>query len=229
MATLKLSAPVVAPITLTSPTGWYKTRQGLKDQMVQTWAKYGKWFKYYAETSRVPAEVLFAFTMVESNGNPLAGGSSSPTQGLMQWNRTFAAGTGNPDFALTKEFNQGRLTQAEKDKLASFGIKFDAKGNTRSLTQKDLQNPELNILIGSIILGQYIDKTWGTDPDGNIRMDRVISLYNWGPKGFKNNAIATKNLQQILVSIPSTTKAYIEKMLGKNGALDIAINDKIIS
>jgi len=229
MATLKLSAPVVAPITLTSPTGWYKTRQGLKDQMVQTWAKYGKWFKYYAETSRVPAEVLFAFTMVESNGNPLAGGSSSPTQGLMQWNRTFAAGTGNPDFALTKEFNQGRLTQAEKDKLASFGIKFDSKGNTRAITQKDLQNPELNILIGSIILGQYIDKPWGTDPDGNIRMDRVISLYNWGPKGFKNNAIATKNLQQILISIPATTKAYIEKMLGKNGALDIAMNDKIIS
>jgi soluble lytic murein transglycosylase-like protein len=229
MATLKLTAPVVAPVTLTSPTGWYKTREGLKKQMIETWAKYGKWFKYYAETSRVPAEVLFAFTMVESNGNPLAGGSSSPTQGLMQWNRNYASGTGDPTFTLTKEFKQGRLTQAEKDKLASFGIKFDAQGNSRKLTQADLQNPELNILIGSITLGQYIDKEWGKDAEGNIRMDRVISLYNWGPVGFKNNAIATKTLPQILVSIPSTTKAYIEKMLGKNGALDIAINDKIIS
>jgi len=229
MATLKLSAPVVAPVTLVSPIAWYSTRKALKDRMIEVWAKYGKWFKYYAETSRVPAEILFAFTMVESDGNPLAGGSTSPTQGLMQWNRTFAGGTGNPGFALTKEFTKGRLTQAEKDKLASFGIKFDAAGNTRAITQADLQNPELNILIGSIILGQYIDKPWGADADGNIRMDRVIALYNWGLKGFNNNNIATKTLPQILTSIPSTTKTYIQKMLGKNGALDVAINDKIMS
>ena len=178
MATLTLYAPVVAPITLTSPTTWYKTRQGLKDQMIKTWAKYGNYFKYYAQTSKVPAEVLFAFTMVESGGNALAGGSTSQTQGLMQWNRIYAGGTGNTDFVLTREFNKGRLTQAEKDKLATFGIKFDAKGNTRSITQTDLQNPELNILIGSIILGQYIDETWGSDPDGKIRMDRIIAKYN---------------------------------------------------
>jgi len=229
MATLTLYAPVVSPVTLNSPTSWYKTRQGLKDQMVKTWAKYGKWFKYYAETSKVPAEILLAFTMVESGGNPLAGGSSSNTQGLMQWNRLYAGGTGNTDFVLTREFNKGRLTQAEKDKLASFGIKFDAKGNTRAITQADLQNPELNILIGSIILGQYIDETWGKDPDGKIRMDRIIAKYNWGIGGFKKNGLATKDLQGVLANVPSTTKTYIEKMLGKNGALDIAINDKIIS
>lgn len=227
MASLKLYAPIVSPVTLYSPTSWYKTRQGLKDAMILTWGKYGKWFKYYAETSKVPAEILLAFTMVESNGNPLAGGSSSNTQGLMQWNRIYAGGTGNPDFTLTKEFTQGRLSQAEKDKLASFGIKFDAKGNTRSITQKDLQNPELNILIGSIILGQYIDKEWGTELDGTIRMDRIIALYNWGIGGFKKNGIATKNLQGVIANIPDGTKGYIQKMLGKNGALDIAINDKI--
>lgn len=228
MATLTLYAPVTSPVTLYSPTSWYKTRQGLKDQMILTWAKYGKWFNYYAETSKVPAEILLAFTMVESGGNPLAGGSGSATQGLMQWNRQYVGGTGNPDYTLTKEFTKGRLSQAEKDKLASFGIKFDAKGNTRSLTQKDLQNPELNILIGSIILGQYIDKEWGTDPNGTIRMDRIIALYNWGIGGFKKNDIATKNLQQVMASIPAGTKGYIEKMLGKNGALDIAMNDNIM-
>lgn len=228
MATLTLYAPVVAPVTLNSPTTWYKTRQGLKDQMVKTWDKYGKWFKYYSETSKVPAEILLAFTMVESGGNALAGGSGSMTQGLMQWNRQYAGGSGNTDFVLTREFLKGRLTQAEKDKLASFGIKFDAKGNTRAITQADLQNPELNILIGSIILGQYIDETWGTDPDGQIRMDRIIAKYNWGIGGFKKNGLATKDLKGVLANVPSVTKTYIEKMLGKNGALDIAINDKIV-
>lgn len=228
MATLTLAVPVVSPVVLVSPTTWYKTRQGLKDQMIKTWANYGKWFKYYAETSKVPAEILLAFTMVESGGNPLAGGSSSPTQGLMQWNRTFAGGSGNTDFVLTREFLKGRLSQAEKDKLATFGIKFDAKGQTRSITQADLQNPELNILIGSIILGQYIDESWGTD-NGKIRMDRIIAKYNWGSGGFRKNGLATKDLQGVLANIPSITKTYIEKMLGKNGALDIAVNDKLIS
>jgi soluble lytic murein transglycosylase-like protein len=227
MATLTLAVPVISPVVLVSPTSWYKTRDGLKTQIKNTWAKYGNYFKYYAETSKVPAEILLAFTMIESGGNPLAGGSGSKTQGLMQWNRIYTGGKGNPDFTLTKEFMKGRLSPAEKEKLASFGITFDAKGNTRTLTQADLQNPELNILIGSIILGQYIDTTWGKDADGKIRMDRIIALYNWGSGGFKERGIATKSIKDVLASVPSTTKAYIEKMLGKNGALDIVVNDKI--
>jgi len=231
MATLSLNAPVVSPVVLTSPTTWYKTRDGLKKELQKTWANYGTYFKKYAETSKVPAEILLAFTQVESGGNPTAGGSNSNTQGLMQWNRLYAGGKGNPDFVLTREFvgknGKSRLSQVEKDALAKFGITFDAKGNTRTITQADLVKPELNILIGSIILGQYIDEAWGTDPDGKIRMDRIIAKYNWGIGGFKKNGIATKDLKGVLANIPSTTKTYVEKMLGKNGALDIVINDKI--
>jgi soluble lytic murein transglycosylase-like protein len=221
MATYTLLIPMTG---LTSPTSWYATREGLKNQMIKVWDKYGAYFKKFAVTSKVPAEVLFAFTMIESGGNTLAGGESSVTQGLMQWNRNYAAGTGNPDYTLTKEFTKGRLSEAEKEVLKRNNITFDANGNTRKLTQKDLQNPELNILIGSIILGQYMDKEWGTE-NGNLRMDRIIALYNWGLGGFTKNNIAKKNLQEVLVSIPTTTKAYIQKMLGKNGALDIATSD----
>lgn len=229
MATLNIVAPVVAPLTLTSPTTWYKTREGLKKQMEITWKNYGEFFKKYAKTSKVPAEVLLAFCQVESGGNATAGGSSSPTQGLMQWNRNFAGGTGNTDYTLTKEFLRGRISQEEKDALAKFNIKFDAKGNTRSITQADLVKPELNILIGSIILGQYIDEPWGTDPDGTIRMDRIIARYNWGSAGFRRNELNKKNLKDVMANIPAVTKAYIQKMLGKNGALDIAMNDLKLS
>jgi len=221
MANLTLAVPEEG---LISPTSWYNTREGLKNQMMKVWDKYGNYFKTFAETSKVPAEVLFAFTMIESGGNPLAGGSSSPTQGLMQWNRNYVAGTGNPDFTLTKEFNQGRLSQVEKDVLARKGIVFDSKGQTRALTQADLQDPYLNILIGSIILGQYMDSKWGTD-NGKLRMDRIIALYNWGLGGFKKNNIENKNLKEVLASIPDTTKSYVNKMLGKNGTLDIATSD----
>jgi hypothetical protein len=229
MANLTISVPILTPIALKSPTTWYNTRQFLKDEMTIVWKKYGKWFKYYAETSNVPAEILLAFCMIESGGNPLAGGDKSLTQGLMQFNRNYVAGSGNGNFTLSKEFLKGRLSQAEKDKFKQFGITFDANGNTRKLTQKDLQNPELSILIGSIILGQYLDESWGKDANGNIRMDRIISLYNWGSVGFQKVGVANKDLKGVLTSVPSTTKAYIEKMLGKNGALDIAVNDNVIS
>jgi soluble lytic murein transglycosylase-like protein len=193
--------------------------------MKDVWSKYGTFFKQYGESSRIPPAVLLAFTMVESNGNPTAGSqNNSPTTGLMQWNRQFVAGTGNPDFTLTKEFNQGRLSEFEKQKLKSFGITFDAKGNTRKLTMQDQMNPELNILIGSIILGQYMDKPWGTT-NGAIRMDRIIALYNWGLKGFNNTGIANKDTAQVVTSVPAITAGYIKKMLGKNGSLDIAVND----
>ena len=138
MATYNLIAPVVAPIVLTSPTSWYSTREALKTQMQKTWNKYGNYFKYYAEASKVPAPILLAFTQIESGGDSTAGGSGSMTQGLMQWNRQYAGGTGNADYTLTKEFMKGRLTQVEKDKLKGFGITFDTKGNTRKITQADL-------------------------------------------------------------------------------------------
>ena len=224
MATYNLTAPIISPVLLQSPLTWYKTRDALKNVMQKTWDQYGKYFKYYSETSKVPVAILFAFAQVESDGLANAGGSQSNTQGLMQWDKRYAAGSGNPNFALSKEFLKGRLTPAEKEKLAMFGITFDSKGNTRKLTQEDLVKPELNILIGSIILGQYIDKVWATE-NGNIRMDRIIALYNWGLGGFNNNQLDKKDLQGVLANIPSVTKTYINKFLGKNGALDIAIND----
>jgi soluble lytic murein transglycosylase-like protein len=225
MATSTVSVPHKNP-NLVSPTSWYKTRQGLKSEMEKVWAKYGSFYKQYSESSRIPAAILLAFTMIESNGNPKAG--SDPTIGLMQWNRNYVAGTGNPDFTLTKEFNRGRLSEFEKNKLKSFGITFDAKGNTRKLTVADASNPELNILIGSIILGQYADAAWGTQ-DGKLRMDRIIALYNWGLGGFKRNNIENKSIVDVIKSIPATTAVYINKMLGSNGSLDVAVNDMKIS
>ena len=224
MATLTLSAPMTTPVSLVSPTYWYKTRDGLKTQMIKRWKEYGSYIKKFAKTSKVPEEIIFAFMMVESGGNSVAGGESSATQGLMQFNKNYVAGT--PNSTLGKEYLQGRLSDVEKEILAKYGFKFDKSGNTKAFTQADLVKPELNLLVGSIILGQFIDSTWGTDPDGTIRMDRIIARYNWGPAGFERNKLGTASFNTVYNNIPSTTKAYIQKMLGKNGALDIAINDK---
>jgi len=224
MATYYLSAPMVTPTALQSPTTWYKTREGLRNQMIKRWSEYGSYIKKFGKTSKVPEEIILSFMMVESGGNAEAGGTGSATQGLMQFNKNFVAGS--PNSTLGKEYLQGRLNDTEKQILSKYGFNFDKNGNTRAFTQADLIKPELNLLIGSIILGQFIDSTWGTDSDGKIRMDRIIARYNWGVAGFERNKLSSADFNTVYNNIPATTKVYIQKMLGKNGALDIAINDK---
>jgi hypothetical protein len=120
MATLTLSAPMTTPMALVSPTSWYKTRDGLKTQMIKRWKEYGSYIKKFAKTSKVPEEIIFAFMMVESGGNSVAGGESSATQGLMQFNKNYVAGT--PNSTLGKEYLQGRLSDVEKEILAKYGF-----------------------------------------------------------------------------------------------------------
>jgi hypothetical protein len=227
MATSTLAAPQA---NLLSPASW-----GSRDSIVKMMRKivkdYGKELKFASENSKIPVSILAAFIAVESGGNPTAGGSSSPTQGLMQWNRTYAKNF------LEAEKKLGRLTQAEEEKLAAYGIKFNAQGQTRAITQADQIKPGLNILIGSILLGQYVDSRydggkftgkWAIDDDGKLRLDRIITVYNTGAYGADGKKARTGNHPTAFAlanSVNPTTRNYINKILGKNGALDIAQNE----
>lgn len=217
MATTSLPVPSAG---LVSPTTW-GTRESIKDMIKNIEANYGKFFKFASETSRIPKPVLMSFCAVESGGNPTAGPAGHITQGLMQWNREYAKKQ------LEDELEKGRMSPAEKSKLAAYGIRFDEKGKTRKITNADQLKPELNILIGSIILGQLIDTEWGTDK-GVIRLDRVISVYNagaYGETGKKARLGGHRTPALLAAAVNPTTRAYIKKILGKNGALEIATTD----
>lgn len=217
MATTTLAIPSAG---LTAPTSW-GSRAAIKGMLEKIWKNYGTFIKFASENSKIPSPMLTSFIAVESGGNATAGGSGSKTQGLMQWNRDYAKAQ------LEDEFAKKRLTPDEKDKLAKFGIKFDASGKTRVITQADQIKPELNILIGSILLGQLVDTTWGTQ-DGVIRLDRVISVYNAGPYGDTGKKARLGNYPSplALANVINTTSAsYIKKIMGKDGALDIATSD----
>jgi soluble lytic murein transglycosylase-like protein len=217
MATSTLLIPSAG---LTSPSSW-GSRASIKGMMEKIWKNYGTYIKFASDNSKIPANMLTSFIAVESGGNATAGGSGSKTQGLMQWNRDYAQAQ------LETELKQGRMTPAEKDKLAAFGIKFNNAGKTRAITQADQIKPELNILIGSIVLGQLVDTSWGTQ-DGVIRLDRVISVYNAGAYGDTGKKARLGNYATpaaLAAAVNSTTRAYIQKIMGKDGALDIATSD----
>lgn len=234
MATTTISAPKA---NLVSPSSW-GSREAIKGQVSNIMKKYGSFIKTASENSRIPAQVIASFIAVESGGNPTAGGSSSATQGLMQWNRNFAKNI------LETEYKLGRLTPEEKSILAKYGITFNAQGQTRAITQADAIKPELNILIGTILLGQYADsyhdggkstlvggvrRKWAIDDqDGELRLDRIVAVYNagaYGDTGSKARTINHSTAKQLADNVNTTTRSYIAKMLGVNGAMDVASTD----
>ena len=234
MATTTISVPKAG---LTSPTSW-GSREQVKEQLDNIMKKYGTYIKFASENSRIPSEVIASFIAVESGGNPTAGGASSPTQGLMQWNRTYAKNI------LETENRLGRLTPEEKSILAKYGVTFNAQGQTRVITQADAIKPELNILIGTILLGQYADsyhdggkstmvggvrRKWAVDDkNGELRLDRMIAVYNagaYGDAGSKARTGTHESARQLADNVNAVTSSYIKKMLGVNGAMDVASTD----
>ena len=216
MAVVKLLYPASGMI---SPISW-GSKEAITNMMKNIYTKYGTYIDFVARESKLPKEMIASFIAVESGGKEKAG--ASVTQGLMQWNRTYAKSQ------LETEFKQRRMTANEKNKLASYGIKFDANGKTRAITNADQLKPELNILIGSMILGQLVDTSWGTE-NGEIKLDRVISVYNagaYGDTGKKARSKAYKTPKDLAKAVNSTTSAYIKKILGLNGALNVSTNIK---
>ena len=235
---MSLNATISVPKpNLQSPSSW-GSRNAVKGQVENIMKKYGSFIKTASENARIPAQVIASFIAVESGGNPTAGGSGSVTQGLMQWNRTYAQNI------LEAEYRMGRLTPEEKSILAKYGITFNAQGKTRAITQADQIKPELNIIIGTILLGQYADsyhdggkstivngvaRKWAKDDSTNeIRLDRMIAVYNagaYGDAGKKARTGAYSTAKALADNVNSITSAYIKKMLGKDGAMDVATTD----
>ena len=221
MGTLLVDVPAPG---LQSPSNW-GSRTQIKSMLERIWKNYGSYIKFASLNSKIPSKVLVAFIAVESGGKADAGSAGHITQGLMQWNRSYAK------TQLERELSQNRMTPAEKSKLAEFGIKFDANGKTREITNADQLKPELNILIGSIVLGQLIDNDWAKE--GNkLRLDRVIAVYNAGAYGDAGKKARLGNYptpKALADSVNSITRAYIAKIVGKDGALDIIETDLNIS
>lgn len=93
--------------------------------------------------------------------------------------------------------------------------------------ESGLQDPELNILLGTMYLRIALDKTVS---NGHARLDKAIVFYNFG---MYNSLYGTASWQDSTVQslyqnseLPEETKNYILKLMGVNGTLDILLNNK---
>lgn len=184
--------------------------------------KFGKYVENISSIVGLPSSLIYAFIFIESGGNQLA--KSPYAVGLMQLSAATASDT------LVKEKGLGRLSKEEiqilKKYLGSrYSIIESVKPKETSIgktfiNNNDLIQPELNILIGAILIKQLVSLF--TESDGKVRMDKVVTIYNGGMYGATaKKIIAFKGTTEKLISeVPKETSDYIKKLLGVNSILD---------
>jgi soluble lytic murein transglycosylase-like protein len=186
--------------------------------------KFGKYIDNIADMTGVPVELIESFIFIESGGNPNA--QSPFAVGLMQVGLATASDT------LIKEKGAGRLQDEEAAMLKKYlGSRYSliekVKPKQKSIgktfiTKADLLKPELNILIGSILLKQLCDEF---TENGKVRLDKVVAIYNGGrfSKAGKKVIPFKGTTKELLAIVPKETSAYVLKLIGTNGILDTIV------
>jgi len=222
MANLNISIPAIQK-------AFYPNEQqsSIRKKLDDIYSRYKKEIDLVSSISNVPKKLIVAFIFIESSGNPDAV-SSAGAVGLMQLIPASASDI------LILERQKNRLTESEKNILSqklgsnfTNGImKMRFLGDTINLggkflsvfvTKNDLLDPLLNILIGSIYLGLLLDE----HTEGNqIRLDKVVIRYNRGYFSDNRGKNLLGNVEQIVQKVPTESKNYVLKLLGKNGVLE---------
>lgn len=186
--------------------------------------KYGDMIDNIAELVGLPSVLIESFVFIESGGDEKA--QSPYAVGLLQLNGATASDT------LVFEKGAGRLDKGEiqilKKYLGSrYSILDKVKPKQKSLgktfiTNSDLLKPELNLLIGSILLKQLTDEF---TEKGKIRFDKVITVYNGGrySKASKKVIAFKGSTDELLTIVPKETSNYIKKLIGVNSVLDVLV------
>ena len=183
--------------------------------------KYGKIIDRISEITGVPVPIIESFIFIESAGNEKA--QTPYATGLMQVSKAAASD------AIVFEKTSGRLSPEEIQLLkkhlgASRWAKIEkAKGSIGTyISANELFNPEFNILVGTIILGQLINEF---TENGKPRLDKVVVIYNRGKydKVSKKVAKFQGNTNELLAVVPQGAKDYILKLIGENGTLDLIV------
>ncbi len=197
--------------------------KAIADRIKVIEAKYGNIIRNVANLTGVNEEIIKAFIFIESRGEETA--QSPYAIGLMQ------VGLATASDVLIYEKSSGRLSPQEEAILKKYMGKipqFDKlKPNQKTIgktwvTKSVLFKPELNILIGSLILKQLMDEF---TENGVPRLDKVAVIYNAGRFGSigKKTIAHEGTTEELVAMLPKEPSSYITKLVGANGILDILI------
>jgi hypothetical protein len=187
------------------------------EKMNQIRSQYGVIVSSIASLTNLPESLIYSFIFIESAGNAFA--MNGKAIGLMQVSTTSATDI------VYMEYKKGRLGSGESAILRNYlGARLDQILSMRSpgvlqvVTQTDLYEPELNILIGSILLGQLIDEHTENDV---LRLDKVVVRYNVGYYSFGRGKNLIGDVLTVIGQVNPFTSSYITKLIGRNGVLEM--------
>lgn len=209
------SASIKVPMTTKS---YYNDDQAKANKIVmdKIYAKYKTIIDTVAQINKIPPQLIVAIIFLESGGNETV---NTGAVGLMQ------IGANGMTDTITMERKKGNLTESEKVILkrnlsaSKYAKVMNAKQGDSFLTNAECLKPELNILLGTMLFMMIYDRE--EKKTSQSRLDRTIIGYNRGfyakiPDGDTNSLIANSKL-------PSVTRSYITKFVGKKGALDVLV------
>jgi soluble lytic murein transglycosylase-like protein len=185
--------------------------------------KYARIIYKISKYTNVPTQLIDSIIFIESSGDAMA--KTGCCTGLMMLGMPTASDV------IVREIGAGRLNKYEKQiiyntigaRWNSVGLDKIKKGQTTLgktfITRNDLYNPEFNILVGSMLLGQLMDEF---SQEGETRLDKLAVVYSKGRYGdIGKTAIRHKGSTDSLISKVPKASRYIKKLVGKNGMLDV--------
>jgi len=194
----------------------YQVPQNI-DKLNQIRSQYGQVVSSISTLTNLPDSLIYSFIFIESAGNAFA--MNGKAIGLMQVSTTSATDI------VYMEYKKGRLGSGETAILRNYlGARLDQILSMRSpgllhvITQTDLYQVELNILIGSILLGQLIDEHTENDV---LRLDKVVVRYNVGYYAFGRGKNLIGDVLTVIGQVNPFTSSYITKLIGRNGVLEM--------
>lgn len=202
-------------------------------------ANYGVQMTKASQYTGVPVNILIAFAATESGG-ALNQTLNGPSKGVMQVNpssswqalsdqiKVDSIGRFYPLYKLAPNAFIIKKSVAENSiGKATDYLTLKSVGTASAyLGQRMVADAQFAIYMGSLLLAQLIAGTIAKT--GQIRLDHVIIKYNAGTgrfrqvvtsRGLESSSVDTTQLYNQLV-IP-VSQAYIVKMMGINGYLDI--------
>lgn len=212
------SVKVKVPDLKTSYTNYSKPeyKKANLDMIKSIISNYGSIILKYAQPLSMPKEIVTSVIGTESGGK-MVGKNAYGAIGLMQ--------VTYPSFVEVTT-NWKKHTKEELPTFLKQNIDRLAPNKSKSAIESKLStSPELNILVGMMLLRLLTERFGGN-------FNRVLVAYNAGAYTKSQNIgttpITTSVDTATLIAdkrVPSESRAYLQKVLGKDGFLELYFNN----
>lgn len=200
-----------------------KANKALLDKII---SQYENFINTWGEEFEIDNSILASFIATESGGKNSPPNAYDAT-GLMQvtpnavWEviAKWQVMVKSPLPTTAKSFFNKAIPSSKK-----YNPNVLPTSAVRSEIRKALQsNPEFNIAIGTAMIRWLLE---AFKEEGVSNLNKVMVSYNAGYYSMRNKAKGNPTTEQLLKnkSIPFESRAYLLKMLGVNGFLDLWFN-----